>query len=210
MNMVAVSLAFREPPWVRRERIKSRKGVEGTQRLSLSTPQADNRTKVFGFQSVLRNTCAVLKCAMIYVLVITWLVFSYNYDIFLSTIVDFAMEKGVSLEDSVSFITYTSVTDLVGRVMLPILTDRGFLERSTLMTLDYFLLGLCAVSLAFLRLLLGIADGLSRCCSIFGMCYYHAKRSNGPVFGTRETCHGLYSPWRLLRASILREGPFCG
>uniref|UniRef100_A0A131YIR7 Monocarboxylate transporter n=1 Tax=Rhipicephalus appendiculatus TaxID=34631 RepID=A0A131YIR7_RHIAP len=149
LNMVAVSLAFREPPWVRRERIKSRKGEEGTQPLSLSTPQADNRTKVSGFESVLRNIRAVLKCAMIYVLVITWLVFCYNYDIFFSTIIDFTMDKGVSLEDSVSFITYTSITDLVGRVMLPILTDRGFLERSTLMTLDYFLLGLCAVSLPF-------------------------------------------------------------
>ncbi|KAL1474097.1 hypothetical protein MTO96_038247 [Rhipicephalus appendiculatus] len=149
MNMVAVSLAFREPPWVRRERIKSRKGMEGTQRPSLSAPQVDNRTTVSAFESVLRNIHAVLKSAMIYVLAITWLVFCYNYDIFFSTIVDFAMDKGVSLKDAISFIMYTSVTDLVGRVMLPILTDRGFLERSTLMTLDYFLLGLCAVSLPF-------------------------------------------------------------
>ncbi|XP_037514390.1 monocarboxylate transporter 9 [Rhipicephalus sanguineus] len=149
MNMVAVSLAFREPPWVRRERIKNRECVEGTQRSSLSAPQADNRTKVPAVEALLRNIRAVLKCAMIYVLVITWLVFCYNYDIFFSTIVDFGMDKGVSLEDAVSFITYTSITDLVGRVMLPILTDRGFMERSTLMTVDYLLLGLCAVSLPF-------------------------------------------------------------
>ncbi|KAL3206236.1 hypothetical protein MRX96_040280 [Rhipicephalus microplus] len=106
-------------------------------------------TKVSAIEAVLRNIRSVLQCAMIYVLVITWLVFCYNYDIFFSTVVDFAMDKGVSLEDAVSFITYTSITDLVGRVILPILTDRGFLERSTLMALDYFLLGLCALSLPF-------------------------------------------------------------
>nr|XP_037277647.1 monocarboxylate transporter 3-like isoform X1 [Rhipicephalus microplus] len=149
MNMVAVSIAFREPPWVRLQRINSRKGVERTQRLSLSTVQADDETKVSAIEAVLRNIRSVLQCAMIYVLVITWLVFCYNYDIFFSTVVDFAMDKGVSLEDAVSFITYTSITDLVGRVILPILTDRGFLERSTLMALDYFLLGLCALSLPF-------------------------------------------------------------
>uniref|UniRef100_A0A131XJA1 Putative monocarboxylate transporter n=1 Tax=Hyalomma excavatum TaxID=257692 RepID=A0A131XJA1_9ACAR len=149
MNMIAVSLAFREPSWVRRERVKRKEDVKETRRSSLLAPKAGNEIKVSAVKTILQNIRAVLMCAMIYVLIITWLVFCYNYDIFFSTIVDFAMDKGVSLEDAVSFITYTSITDLIGRVMLPILTDRAFLERSTLMILDYLLLGLCAVSLPF-------------------------------------------------------------
>ncbi|KAH6932511.1 hypothetical protein HPB50_006493 [Hyalomma asiaticum] len=149
MNMVAVSLAFREPSWVKRERTKSRSKPEGTRRPSFLYLQVGDERRVPAVKAMLQNIRAVLMCAMIYVLVITWLVFCYNYDIFFSTIVDFAMDKGVSLEDAVSFITYTSITDLIGRVMLPILTDRAFLERSTLMILDYLLLGLCTVSLPF-------------------------------------------------------------
>ncbi|KAH7985751.1 hypothetical protein HPB49_026286 [Dermacentor silvarum] len=149
MNMIAVSLAFREPPWVRNDRIKRRKGAEKTQRPSTFTPDSNQGSKVSTTKVVLLNLRGVLKCRMTYVLVVTWLVFCYNYDIFFSTIVDFAMDKGVPFKDTVSFITYTSITDLVGRLALPILTDRGLLQRSTLMTVNYFLLGLCTVSLPF-------------------------------------------------------------
>ncbi|XP_049519572.1 monocarboxylate transporter 12-like isoform X3 [Dermacentor silvarum] len=149
MNMVALSLAFREPHWFRRDRVKRGKSLQRTPRPSIFPTDPMKETKVSATAEVLRNICGVLKCPMMYVLVVTWLAFCYNYDIFFSTIVDFAMDKGLTLEDTVSFITYTSITDLVGRVVLPILTDRGFLQRSTLMTLNYFLLGLCGVLLPF-------------------------------------------------------------
>ncbi|XP_050041216.2 monocarboxylate transporter 12-like isoform X1 [Dermacentor andersoni] len=150
MNLVALSLAFREPPWVRRHRIKERKRLQETRRLSIFTADSKHgRKKVSATEVVLRNICGVLKCTMMYVLAITWLAFCYNYDVFFSTIVDFATDKGVPLEDTLSFITYTSITDLVGRVVLPIFTDCGLLQRSTLMTLNYFLLGFCTMSLPF-------------------------------------------------------------
>ncbi|KAL1446592.1 hypothetical protein MTO96_044538 [Rhipicephalus appendiculatus] len=63
--------------------------------------------------------------------------------------VDFAMDKGLSLEAGVSCVTYTSISDLLGRLFLPWMTDSGFLPRSTLMTVNYFLMGLCSVSLPY-------------------------------------------------------------
>ncbi|KAL3206235.1 hypothetical protein MRX96_040279 [Rhipicephalus microplus] len=59
------------------------------------------------------------------------------------------MNKGLSLETAVSLVTYTSITDFLGRLFLPWMTDSGLLARSTLITLNYFLLGLCSVSLPF-------------------------------------------------------------
>ncbi|XP_065286682.1 monocarboxylate transporter 12-like [Dermacentor albipictus] len=150
MNMIAVSLAFREPPWIRIDRIKRRKVMEAPRRPSTVPANSKNgSSKASIIKAVLLNLRGVLKCIITYVLVVTWIVFCYNYDIFFSTIVDFAMDKGVSLKDAVSFITYTSVTDVVGRVFVPILADRGMLQRSTLMTANYFLLGVCIVSLPF-------------------------------------------------------------
>ncbi|XP_070389077.1 monocarboxylate transporter 12-like isoform X3 [Dermacentor albipictus] len=149
MNLVALSLAFQEPPWVKRDRIKRRKGAQGTRRPSIFTADSKHGKNVSATVIMLRNILGVLKCPMVYVLTTTWLAFCFNYDIFFSTIVDFAMDKGMPLEDTVSFITYTSITDLVGRVVLPIFTDRGLLQRSTLIVLNYFLLGLCTMSLPF-------------------------------------------------------------
>ncbi|KAL1444991.1 hypothetical protein MTO96_029395 [Rhipicephalus appendiculatus] len=148
MNMIAVSLAFREPHWIVSDR-KKRKGEEEAQRLSLSTAKLKQRTKLPATKSVLGKLRTVLKSAMMYILVITWLDFSYNFDIFLNTIVDFAMDKGLSLDAGVSFLTYTSIADLLGRLFLPWMTDSGLLPRSTLMTVNYFLMGLCSVSLPF-------------------------------------------------------------
>ncbi|XP_065286683.1 monocarboxylate transporter 12-like [Dermacentor albipictus] len=146
MNLVALSLAFQESPWIRRDRNADIKGLQGSRKPSIFTVGSKHGTKkMSATEVVLRNIRGVLKCTMLHVLAITWLAFCYNYDIFFSTIVDFAMDKGMPLEDTLSFITYTSITDLVGRVVLPIFTDRGLLQRSTLMILNYFLLGLCTI-----------------------------------------------------------------
>ncbi|KAH6933225.1 hypothetical protein HPB50_013734 [Hyalomma asiaticum] len=149
LNMAAVSLAFREPPWICCERAKRRKDAKDPQRPSLTIAKSNIGTRTFLSKDAVRKLQGVLKCGMMYILVVTWIVFSYIGDVFLNTIVDFAMDKGLSVDDAVSIETYTAVTDIVGRTFLPCLVDWRILPQSTLMSLDYFLLGLSAVSLSF-------------------------------------------------------------
>ncbi|XP_077507974.1 monocarboxylate transporter 2-like isoform X3 [Amblyomma americanum] len=152
MNMFALSLAFREPPWVQRQMTRRKHSMDA-RRPSLLTiePVTTVRPETSTSQTLLQNVSAMLRSLMFYVLVCTWLGFCYNYDIFFSTIVDLAMDKDISEEDAVELIPYASITDLVGRVLLPILADRKYLQPSTLMMLNYLLLGVAVASLPFTR-----------------------------------------------------------
>ncbi|XP_049519575.1 monocarboxylate transporter 9 [Dermacentor silvarum] len=210
LNMIAVSLAFREPPWVRNDRIKRRKGVEATQLPSTFTSDSNQGSKVSTTKVVLLNLRGVLKCPMTYVLVVTWLVFCYNYDIFFSTIVDFAMDKGVSFKDSVSFITYTSIPDLVGRLVLPILTDRGLLQRSTLMTLNYFLLGLCTVSLPFCETYWALLTGFLGVALFLGCAITMQSVLVAQYLGIEKLAMGFSVIGALCGPALLGKAPFVG
>uniref|UniRef100_A0A023FY88 Putative monocarboxylate transporter ixodes scapularis monocarboxylate transporter n=1 Tax=Amblyomma parvum TaxID=251391 RepID=A0A023FY88_AMBPA len=164
LNMFAISLAFREPPWVRSEKNKKKHSVE-TRRPSLFTIEIEphKKPKISTSQTVLRNIRGVVKCAMFYVLMATWLVLSYVLDIFFATVVDLALDKNVPLPDAVSLIPYFSVADLVGRVFLPLLADRKCLRRSTLMMLNYTFLGVSVLSLPFTS---GFATLLCACLAV--------------------------------------------
>uniref|UniRef100_A0A023FSA4 Putative monocarboxylate transporter ixodes scapularis monocarboxylate transporter n=1 Tax=Amblyomma cajennense TaxID=34607 RepID=A0A023FSA4_AMBCJ len=164
MNMFAISLAFREPPWVRSEQIKKKHSVE-QRRPSLFTIELEphKRPKISTSQVVLRSIRGVVKCAMFYVLMVTWLSLSYILDIFFATVVDLGLDKGVPLADAVSLIPYFSVADLVGRVILPLLADRKCLRRPTLMALNYTLLGVSVFSLPFTS---GFATLLCACLAV--------------------------------------------
>lgn len=85
-----------------------------------------------GTPSVLESASVVLRLPMFYVILVTWAVMCYNEDIFLTTIVDFAVDKGVSKNWAVPLLSYLSITDAVGRIGLPLLADRKVVRRSTL------------------------------------------------------------------------------
>ncbi|XP_037514376.1 monocarboxylate transporter 9 isoform X2 [Rhipicephalus sanguineus] len=120
-------------------------------------------------QAVLQSVREVFRCTMFYALIVTWLVLSYNVDIFFSTIVDLALDKGVSMRDAVALIPYYSITDLVGRVFLPLLADRKYVRRTNLMVINYLLLGATVVSLPFTDSY-GALVGASLCIAMFIGC----------------------------------------
>lgn len=81
---------------------------------------------------VFESARTILKLPMFYAILVTWTVMCYNEDIFLTTIVDFAVDKGVERHWAVPLLSYLSVTDAVGRIGLPLLADKKFIRRSTL------------------------------------------------------------------------------
>ncbi|EEC19940.1 monocarboxylate transporter, putative, partial [Ixodes scapularis] len=88
---------------------------------------------------------AVFRRPMFFIVVLAGLSVTYTQNIFLSTIVDYAMARGMSLDAASSIIVYTSLTDFLGAMGLPLLADRKFLRRSTLVMFCYAMLGLSAI-----------------------------------------------------------------
>lgn len=85
-----------------------------------------------GKPGVLQSAAEVLRLPMFYVILVTWTVMCYNEDIFLTTIVDFAVDKGIAKNMAVPLLSYLSFTDAIGRIGLPLLADRNIIRRSTL------------------------------------------------------------------------------
>ncbi|CAN7941386.1 unnamed protein product, partial [Ixodes hexagonus] len=91
--------------------------------------------------SLLRVAKLVLRLPMYYVIVVSWLIMSYLLDIFTTTLFDYAVDKGASESNALSVISYSSLADLVGRILLPLLADHNLLRRSTLTSCNFFMLG---------------------------------------------------------------------
>ncbi|KAH6932090.1 hypothetical protein HPB50_002845 [Hyalomma asiaticum] len=121
--------------------------------------------------SVLESAAQVLRLPMFYVILVTWTVMCYNEDIFLTTIVDFAVDKGIEKRLAVPLLSYLSLTDAVGRIGLPLLADRNIIRRSTLVGCNA---ALTAASVAFIPeantyALLVVATLLAACFNGCGM-----------------------------------------
>ncbi|CAN7994625.1 unnamed protein product [Ixodes pacificus] len=95
----------------------------------------------------IRESLSSIRKPMFYVIVIYSAVTDYSETSFLSTIVDYAMDKGSSLNEAQSLVLYFSVAQLLGRILLPLISDLRFLKRSALVTISVILLGCTFLSL---------------------------------------------------------------
>ncbi|CAN7985336.1 unnamed protein product [Ixodes hexagonus] len=149
MHVTAVSLILKEPEWVRKKRYQDKLAralprqivytVENRDAKSASSPSRP--AKVGPAPGSLRHGLTVLCCPMFYVVLTSYILFGYNFDVFMATIVDFATDRGSNVSDAVSLIPLFSITDTFGRLCLPVLADRGYLRRSTLAMMNYGLMG---------------------------------------------------------------------
>ncbi|KAM7311913.1 monocarboxylate transporter 2 [Ixodes scapularis] len=57
------------------------------------------------------------------------------------------MDGGSSLADASSVITYISPADFIGRMILPLLADRNYIRRGTLVTLSFCVMGVSTMAL---------------------------------------------------------------
>ncbi|KAH6932087.1 hypothetical protein HPB50_002842 [Hyalomma asiaticum] len=91
----------------------------------------------------------VLKSPMLYVIMFTYIVLNFNFGVFMTTVVDFAVDRGSTLSSAVNIVPLFSITDTVGRLGLPVLADRGYIRRSTLTMLNYILMAVSMLALPF-------------------------------------------------------------
>ncbi|CAN7986199.1 unnamed protein product, partial [Ixodes pacificus] len=100
--------------------------------------------------SIPRMTSVFCK-PMFFVIVLLGVIIHYTHNVFLSTIVDFAMDRGMSLDTASSLIVYSSLTDFVGSLGLPLFADKKVIRRSTLVMWSYGLLGTCLLLFSVVR-----------------------------------------------------------
>lgn len=147
MNMTVVGLLFKVPAWVKRERMESKKSGGRPSIYSLgyepreSIKPPESLPSRNGVREALNHVVSVLKSPTFYVILTSWVFLCYSMDIFFASIVDFARDRGISVSDAVSLIPYFSVTDLVGRTLLPLLSDRKWVKRSFLATINFLIMG---------------------------------------------------------------------
>lgn len=96
---------------------------------------------------IAKDAGKILCTPTFYVIVISWLIVVYTIELFFMTIVDFAMDRGLSAENVVTLLAGYAVTDLCGRILLPVAADNQYVRTSTLMAVNYFFLGSSVLAL---------------------------------------------------------------
>nr|XP_054923463.1 uncharacterized protein LOC126525290 [Dermacentor andersoni] len=102
---------------------------------SLPEPGSPSHTNI-----ILREG-RVFSCPMYYVILGTWILFNYCFDMFIGTIDDYATDKQLGFLKTISILPIISTTDIFGGVCLPALVDKGLLSRSALLSTTYLGLG---------------------------------------------------------------------
>ncbi|KAH7955577.1 hypothetical protein HPB52_001383 [Rhipicephalus sanguineus] len=155
MHVTAISLVLKEPVWIRRKKHEEKMAAQKAKALIFTIESGDMKIiaekpstqKTAPDTRSLRYGLTVLKSPMFYVIMVTYIIYNYNFDIFMTTVPDFAVDRGTSVVAAVGLVPLFSITDTVGRLGLPVLADRGYLRRSTLVMMNYLLMGLCLLAL---------------------------------------------------------------
>ncbi|CAN7937830.1 unnamed protein product, partial [Ixodes hexagonus] len=149
MHTTAFTIALKEPRWARQ-----RLNKEGTAASSTSRklrPSEDSHSGIPSKASSNTATnatetptspCATLLNPVFYIIVTSSAICHYSHIVFMTTIVDYGKDRGSPLVRATSVVVYSSATDIIGHLVLPLLADRNYLRRSSLVMGCHMLLGL--------------------------------------------------------------------
>ncbi|KAL1467586.1 hypothetical protein MTO96_042059 [Rhipicephalus appendiculatus] len=85
---------------------------------------------------------APLKVPIFYAFLPAFVLCDYGDMLMSTTIVDYAVDKGWTVDQSKNMILCISLAGLLGRILLPLAADRGYVSRSALVALSYFFIAL--------------------------------------------------------------------
>ncbi|XP_037514680.1 monocarboxylate transporter 12 [Rhipicephalus sanguineus] len=88
---------------------------------------------------------------LFYVTALTHLIFFYVINLFASISVDTILSKGIPVILAITIAPSVSVLDCVGRVLMPLVTEKGHVKRSTLVMMDYLFIGVGFILISFIR-----------------------------------------------------------
>ncbi|CAN7985833.1 unnamed protein product [Ixodes pacificus] len=161
MHLSAIGILVKEPPWTSLKkndegarRNATEEGSSKTQKISAdfkqlqqaSTTPAEKQVKKH--RPALRLLLNPMLCVVVTLVVVTDL----TGTAFVTTLVDYALDKGLSIEDAESLIMYGSCSQLMGRVFLPLMADRRCFRRSTLVMASFFIWGCSVIAMSYATL----------------------------------------------------------
>uniref|UniRef100_A0A023G904 Putative conserved membrane protein n=1 Tax=Amblyomma triste TaxID=251400 RepID=A0A023G904_AMBTT len=88
---------------------------------------------------------------LFYITAVTHLIFFYVINLFTSISVDTILSKGIPVIFAITIAPSVSVLDCVGRVLMPMATEKGYVKRSTLVMVDYLCIGAGLVTISFIK-----------------------------------------------------------
>ncbi|XP_077532461.1 monocarboxylate transporter 12-like [Haemaphysalis longicornis] len=93
------------------------------------------------------STLAFIKNPTLYVLVATFTVAEYALQTFESTVLDYAMDKGIARDQAEPFITYVAAAEVLGQLTVPILWDHAGFRRTHLAALCLIAAAACFLAM---------------------------------------------------------------
>lgn len=114
------------------------------------------------------QTCgaeSIFRKPLFFVTAVTHLFFFYVLNVIASIAIDVVLGKDIPMKQTVTIAPVASVLDCVGRVFVPMATEAGYIDRSTLITIDYTVIAIGLLILSFVRdfprvFLTGVVMGL--------------------------------------------------
>ncbi|XP_002407682.3 monocarboxylate transporter 9 [Ixodes scapularis] len=145
LNSLPFTLFIRQPHWLTKQPdISSPTAISHAQQNGSAVKILKHSSKPSLFQD-LRN---LLWNPIFYIILYTYLTYSFCYDCYSSLLVDFAVDKGISLSKAVTLVSMTALADFAGRLLLPTAIDHGLNSRVLMAVLLAFM-GTCFLLLPF-------------------------------------------------------------
>ncbi|XP_002407869.3 monocarboxylate transporter 13-like [Ixodes scapularis] len=120
---------------------------------------------------------SMFKMPMFYFTAISHLVFFYIINLHSSIVVDTILSKGVPVVEAITVAPVVTIFDWIGRVIIPLSTEKGYTSRTTLVMIDYLVVG---VGLFVLPYANNYGTVLATCVS-FGAFSGHAITVHNPL-----------------------------
>ncbi|XP_049520692.1 uncharacterized protein LOC119444784 [Dermacentor silvarum] len=151
VNLTVITLLLDRNFWVGND--ASRRGLRGSLYNSTIAGRVTSSPSVVNLESglpvsgspshtnIILHEGRVFSCPMYFVILGTWILYYYCFDMFISTIDDYATDKQMGFLRTISILPILSTTDIFGGVCLPVLVDKGLLSRSALLSTTYLGLG---------------------------------------------------------------------
>ncbi|XP_075539437.1 monocarboxylate transporter 12-B-like [Dermacentor variabilis] len=99
---------------------------------------------------------APLKAPIFYAFLPSFVLCDYGDMLLSTTIVDYAIDKGLTVAQAKHMIICISLAGLLGRLLLPLAADRGYLSRSALVALCYVFITLACMALPHVHSVAGV------------------------------------------------------
>ncbi|KAH8042451.1 hypothetical protein HPB51_023461 [Rhipicephalus microplus] len=136
MHVMAFSIVLKEPQWLKRDRMES-----PVSRYPQKEARPVQSSKAVKICHMLRQMPHPLLKPSFYAVVTGSVLLDYVNAVHLSTLVDYALDSGVSRAHAELTVTYASAPEILGRVLLPLVADVGLVRRTTLTAGNAFVLG---------------------------------------------------------------------